>query len=70
MMRQAAIFIDDGHVERLSKVLRNIDGSDTMVLAALREKYKRGLIAASGSGAAVLSGTAVPITGTSYGTLV
>ena len=41
-----------------------------MVLAALREKFQRGVISGSGAGSAALSGTPLPVSGHSYETLV
>lgn len=70
VMKQSAIFIDDGDVHRLVRLLRNADGSDTLVLAAMREKFRRGVISGSGAGAAALSGTPLPISGHSYEALV
>ncbi len=43
---------------------------DTIVLAALREKFQRGVISGSGAGSAALSGTPLPVSGHSYETLV
>lgn len=43
---------------------------DTLVLAAMREKFRRGVISGSGAGAAALSGTPLPISGHSYEALV
>lgn len=43
---------------------------DSLVLVAMREKFRRGVISGSGAGAVILSGGALPISGTSYGTLV
>lgn len=70
VMKQSAIFIDDGDVHRLMRVLRNADGSDTLVLASLREKFQRGVVSGSGAGAAILSGAPLPLSGHSYETLV
>ncbi|XP_032777147.1 cyanophycinase isoform X2 [Daphnia magna] len=70
IMKQSAIFIDDGDVHRLIRVLRNADGTDTIVLAALREKFQRGVISGNGAGSAALSGTPLPVSGHSYETLV
>jgi len=39
-------------------------------LAALREKFQRGVISGSGAGSAALSGTPLPVSGHSYETLV
>nr|CAH0104006.1 unnamed protein product [Daphnia galeata] len=70
IVKQSAIFIDDGDVHRLVRALRNADGTDTIVLAALREKFLRGVISGSGAGSAALSGTPLPVSGHSYETLV
>lgn len=43
---------------------------DTIVLAALREKFLRGVISGSGAGSAALSGTPLPVSGHSFETLV
>jgi len=66
----AAVFIDDGDPHRLVRLLRNPNGTDSLVLAAMREKFRDGVIAGSGGGAAVLSSGPIAISGTSYSCLV
>lgn len=70
VMKQSAVFIDDGDVHKLMRVLRNADGSDSLVVASLREKFQRGVVSGSGGGAAILSGAPLPISGHSYEALV
>lgn len=52
------------------KMLRYPFLLDTIVLAALREKFQRGVISGNGAGSAALSGTPLPVSGHSYETLV
>ena len=54
--------------------IRNVNrlnwNEDSLVLAAMREKFRDGVIAGSGGGAAVLSSGPIAISGTSYSCLV